>query len=107
MADSKDAVESALDKLKPIAAQISFGSVVGYCSGMAMKKVGKAVAFIIGIGFVGLQSAVYAGYIQVNWEKITGDATSPLDTTGDGKVDIEDAKDRKCTELAAQTTYNL
>mmetsp|Transcript_25181 Transcript_25181/g.62079 ORF Transcript_25181/g.62079 Transcript_25181/m.62079 type:complete len:125 (-) Transcript_25181:237-611(-) len=94
MADSNtDPVESALDKLKPIVSKISFGSVVGYCSGMALKKVGKAVAFVIGVGFIGVQSAVYSGYITVDWGKVSGDAMKPLDTTGDGKVDIEDAKE--------------
>mmetsp|Transcript_25182 Transcript_25182/g.62081 ORF Transcript_25182/g.62081 Transcript_25182/m.62081 type:complete len:89 (-) Transcript_25182:41-307(-) len=81
MADSNtDPVESALDKLKPIVSKISFGSVVGYCSGMALKKVGKAVAFVIGVGFIGVQSAVYSGYITVDWGKVSGDAMKPLDT---------------------------
>ena len=85
MADSSntDPVESALDKLKPILSQISFGSVVGYCSGMALKKIGKAVAFVIGVGFIGVQSAVGAGYINVNWKKIQGDTMKPLDTVSE------------------------
>eukprot|EP00980_Cylindrotheca_fusiformis_P024584 scaffold12118_cov138-Cylindrotheca_fusiformis.AAC.1 len=90
--NKKDPVEDALDKLKPIASQLTFGSVVGYCSGVALKKVGQAVAFVIGVGFVGIQSAVYSGYIQVDWLKVRDDALKPLDTTGDGKVDMEDAK---------------
>lgn len=81
MVENKDdPVNQALDKLKPIASQLTFGSVVGYCSGVALKKLGKAVAFIIGVGFVGVQSAVYAGYIQVDWLKIRDDAMKPLDT---------------------------
>lgn len=59
---------------------------------MALKKIGKAVAFVIGVGFIGVQSAVHAGYINVDWGKIQEDAIKPIDTTGDGKLDIEDAK---------------
>ncbi|CAJ1960710.1 unnamed protein product [Cylindrotheca closterium] len=87
-----DPVDSALDKLKPIMSQLSFGSVLGYCSGMALKKLGKAAAFVVGVGFIGVQSAVRAGYVKVNWTKIKDDAISPLDTTGDGKVDMDDVK---------------
>ena len=80
MVEKKDPVEEVLDKLKPALSQLSFGSVVGYCSGYAMKKVGKAVAFVIGVGFVGLQTASHMGYIDVNWIKIRDDALKPLDT---------------------------
>jgi uncharacterized membrane protein (Fun14 family) len=80
MVENKDPVEAALDKLKPVLSQVSFGSVVGYCSGMALKKIGKAFAFVIGVGFVGIQSAVHAGYIEVDWGKIQSDALKPIDT---------------------------
>jgi uncharacterized membrane protein (Fun14 family) len=80
MVESKDPMEQAIDKMKPILAQLSFGSVMGYCSGMALKKVGKAVAFVVGIGFVGLQTAVSMGYINVDWVKVKNDALKPLDT---------------------------
>uniref|UniRef100_A0A7S0F743 EF-hand domain-containing protein n=1 Tax=Craspedostauros australis TaxID=1486917 RepID=A0A7S0F743_9STRA len=90
--DAKDAVEAAIDKVKPLIAKVSFGGVMGFCSGYAMKKVGKAVAVTIGLGFFGLQSAAYLGYIDVNWNKIVSDAVKPLDATGDGKVDAEDVK---------------
>lgn len=73
-------MEQALDKMKPVLAQLSFGSVMGYCSGMALKKVGKAVAFVVGIGFVGLQTAASMGYINVDWRKVKEDALKPLDT---------------------------
>ena len=79
MVENKDPMEKAIDKMKPILAQLSFGSVMGYCSGMALKKVGKAVAFVVGIGFVGLQTAVSMGYIDVDWSKVKNDALKPLD----------------------------
>jgi uncharacterized membrane protein (Fun14 family) len=76
-----DAVEGALDSLKPLVTKVSLGGVMGYCSGMALKKVGKALAFVVGLGFVAVQSAAYAGYIQVNWGKIADDSiVKPLDS---------------------------
>ena len=77
----KDAVERALDAMKPLAVQVSLGGIMGACSGMALKKVGKAVAFVVGLGFVVLQSAAYMGYLELNWKKIGNDAiVKPLDS---------------------------
>mmetsp|Transcript_48184 Transcript_48184/g.73356 ORF Transcript_48184/g.73356 Transcript_48184/m.73356 type:complete len:124 (-) Transcript_48184:79-450(-) len=92
MVENKDPMETAIDKLKPIISQLGFGSVMGYCSGMAMKKIGKAVAFAVGVGFIAVQTAVSAGYIDVDWGKVKDDSMKKLDTTGDGKVDGEDMK---------------
>ena len=78
---SKDAVEAAIEAAKPALMKMSVGSVMGYCSGYALKKVGKAMAVVVGLGFVGLQSAAYGGYITVNWMKVADDAIiKPLDT---------------------------
>ena len=41
----QDPVERAIELAKPVLSQLSFGAVMGYCSGTAMKKIGKAVAF--------------------------------------------------------------
>ena len=92
MTDNKDAVESAIDKAKPILAKLSFGTVMGYCSAMALKKVGKALAIIVGIGFIGFQTAATTGYLAVDWTKISDDIKQKADVTGDGKIDSEDVK---------------
>jgi uncharacterized membrane protein (Fun14 family) len=41
---------------KDLGLQLSLGSVCGFCSGYALKKVGKTAAFIFGIGFISLQT---------------------------------------------------
>ena len=92
MVEEKDPVESAIEKMKPMLSQISFGSFVGYCSGTAMKKIGKVLAFAIGVGFIGIQSAANAGFINIDWERVQESAIKPIDTTGDGKLDSEDLK---------------
>lgn len=93
MTEQKDIVEDALAKAKPMLVNIGFGSIVGYCSGLAMQKVGKTLAFVIGSGFIALQMAVSLGYIDVHWDKVAGGATASIDVNKDGKLDAEDAKE--------------
>lgn len=90
--NKKDFVEAALDKAKPVLNNLTFGAFMGYCSGVAMKKVGKALAVVIGVGFIGLQSAVAAGFIQVDWEKVRVSIVMKMDSTGDGILNVDDAK---------------
>lgn len=88
----KDVVEEAIDKLKPVLSNVSFGVIMGYCSGTAMKQVGKALAFVVGIGFIGLQSMAHLGYIQIDWIKVRDSAKKTMDRNGDGSFDAEDWK---------------
>ena len=74
-----DPVESAMDKLKPYVNQLTVGSVTGFCSGYALKKVGKAAAFVVGCGFIALQTCVTFGYLNVDWAKISDDTKKKLD----------------------------
>lgn len=93
MTESKDIVEQAIDKAKPILMNIGFGGVMGFCSGMALKKVGQSLAVIIGTTFVGLQMAVALGYIDVKWDKVADGVHAKIDITDDGKLDTKDAKE--------------
>jgi uncharacterized membrane protein (Fun14 family) len=52
---------------------------MGYCSGMAFRRAGRALGVVIGIGFIGVQSAASLGYIDVDWTKVKNDAIKPLD----------------------------
>lgn len=92
MTENKDTMEMAIEKAKPLLANLSFGAFMGYCSGVAMKKTGKALAYVIGVGFISLQVAVSLGYIQIDWEKVRVDIVKKVDTTGDGKLDHTDLK---------------
>ena len=65
---------------------------MGYCSAMALKKVGKALAVIFGLGFIGMQTAASTGYIAVDWTKISDDIKKKADTNADGSIDAEDVK---------------
>lgn len=90
--NKKDAVEVAIDKLKPVLSNVSFGAIMGYCSGTAMKQVGKVMAFLVGIGFIGLQSMAHYGYIQIDWMKVKESAKKTIDSNGNGSLDSEDLK---------------
>jgi len=85
-------VQQFVEKNKDALSEISFGGVMGYCSGMAFRRVGKAVGVVVGVGFIGLQTAKSMGYIDVDWNKIRDDAIKPLDKNSDGKVDAQDVE---------------
>jgi uncharacterized membrane protein (Fun14 family) len=66
---------------------------MGYCSGMAFRRVGKFAGAVLGFGFMGVQAAQSSGYINVNWNKIEEDVfIKPLDANNDGRVDLDDAQ---------------
>merc|ERR1712087_675179 len=83
---------AGIEKLTPTLKTAGFGSFVGYCSGAAAKKIGKALAVVVGFGFIAIQGAVYSGYVNVDWNKVQDDAVKKIDTTGDGKLDVDDLK---------------
>ncbi|KAG7355793.1 FUN14 family protein [Nitzschia inconspicua] len=90
--DPVDVVKQYIEKNKDALSQISFGGVMGYCSGLAFRKASRFAAVIIGAGFMGLQGAKSLGYIEVDWNKIKDDAIKPLDANKDGKLDADDAQ---------------
>jgi uncharacterized membrane protein (Fun14 family) len=90
--EKQDPVQQALAVVKPAIGNIGFGTVMGYCSGIAMKKIGKALAVLVGITFVGLQVAASSGFIQVDWGKVRVGFVNKVDATGDGKINVDDAK---------------
>lgn len=75
-----DIMGKLIEKSKPHLSKLSFGGVVGYCSGAAAKKIGKAISVLVGLAFITVQSAVYSGYISVDWDKVKDDAVAKVDT---------------------------
>jgi len=43
---------------------------MGFCSGIAVKRVGETIAYLVGVVFIGLQVAQYNGLIDIDWLKI-------------------------------------
>jgi uncharacterized membrane protein (Fun14 family) len=56
--------------LTPLLTQLGVGGLAGLCSGYAMKKMGKVIAFIIGIVFLFLQLLAYQGFITINYQPL-------------------------------------
>lgn len=94
--------------------EISFGVLLGLCTGYFLKKIGKLFAFMVGLGFVSLQvkeKQQYAleqgilyyilfqymsakGYVTVHWDKISG---------SDRKIDVQS----KWQTLVGLLTHNI
>jgi uncharacterized membrane protein (Fun14 family) len=71
---------------------LGFGGLMGICTGVAMKRIGNKMAAVIGTGFIVLQSMAYLGYIQIDYGKVTKDATKLVDQDGDGNLTSKDLK---------------
>jgi uncharacterized membrane protein (Fun14 family) len=71
---------------------LTFGGIMGFCSGVMMKKVGKVVIVLTGGVFAMFQAAANAGYIDVKWDKVKHDFEGVLDLNGDNKLDASDVK---------------
>ncbi|TYZ62124.1 hypothetical protein PybrP1_005145 [[Pythium] brassicae (nom. inval.)] len=85
---------------------ISLGTGLGFCSGYALKQVGKVAAVTVGALFVLAQVASAKGYVDINWKKVEKDVITAVDPDGDGKITKKDFKiwlDR----LLATLKYNL
>lgn len=104
--DDDDMIEKFIDKYGPEMSQVSFGGVLGFCSGYAVKEVGKVAAVTFGGLFILAQLAASQGYIDIKWNKVKDDIHKAVDTDGDGKITKEDVK-RWCKKALAVLKYNL
>ena len=104
---------------KDLGLQLSLGSVCGFCSGYALKKVGKTAAFIFGIGFISLQTvriiqqsqqSTHTPFISnqlpslpssssstttttpplIDWVKVENEMIKLFDIDGDGIISLND-----------------
>lgn len=56
--------------LAPYLEQLSFGLIAGFAAGYAFKKLGKLVAFAVGLLFIALQILAFYGLVTINWGEI-------------------------------------
>ncbi len=57
-------------------APLGFGGIAGAVVGYTAKKVTKLAALILGGLFIVVQLLVYAGFIEVHWERVQSTAES-------------------------------
>jgi uncharacterized membrane protein (Fun14 family) len=54
--------------------------MMGYCTAVAAKRIGTAVAFVAGVGFIALQGLVYAGVAELDWKEAEKGIVKAMDT---------------------------
>ncbi len=53
--------------ISPIVYQLGIGGIGGLIVGFAVKKIGKIIAFIVGLGLIALIYLSTQGIISINW----------------------------------------
>ena len=86
--------------------QLTYGFIAGFCSGIALKKVGQLAATVLGVGFVSLQTLSYFGYIEIKHDLFKQNVENSLDLNKDGKVDKSDFQ-QYFDKLMGLLTYNM
>lgn len=56
-----DVTDQVLEQLLPLGGQLSFGSMAGYCAGVALKTAGRVAAVAVGSVFITVQGLAYLG----------------------------------------------
>lgn len=82
---------------------------MGICTGVAFKRLGNQVAYVVGLSFVGIQALAYMGYIKVDYKKLNENVEQikkVADLDGDGKLTSKDFA-YAYRELKKILTYNM
>lgn len=75
--------------VKSVGEQLSFGGVLGFAAGFSIRKVGKAILFLVGTEVVILQYMAYREWLTMDWRKLGRDIAPKFDrSTWDGFVEI-------------------
>lgn len=75
--------------VKSVGEQLSFGGVLGFAAGFSIRKVGKAILFLVGTEVVVLQYMAYREWLTMDWRKLGRDIAPRFDkSTWDGFVEI-------------------
>jgi len=85
-----DPVIDYINTAVPYVEKIGFGGFMGMCTGIALKRIGKGIAVVIGVGFLALQGLSYYGYVTIDYNKARDDVIKMVDVDGDGKLTSND-----------------
>lgn len=89
---SDDFFSKIIDQYTPELQQVSLGSVMGFFTGVAARKISDMAAILIGLSFISLQSLQYLGYININYKQVNDAVINTMDVDGDGTITKEDFK---------------
>lgn len=87
-----------LSTMVPIVEQLGFGVVAGFVAGYALKKVGKVLALVLGLFFIGIQLLAWSGYLTIEWGRVQAEV-EPLFAA--------ESLDAFWRNLVAILTYNV
>jgi len=90
--DEDKLIDIIVESFTKVAGKLGFGGVLGFCTGYAAKQVTKAVAVVVGVLFVVLQTLAHYGFIDVKWDQVKAKIVKVFDVDGDGKFNAADAK---------------
>ncbi len=75
-----DDFHSILAPYIPLLQRLTLSSVLGYCSAITAKRIGKSLAFTVGLGFIVCQGLVYKGIVNVDWKQVEKSVAQVVDT---------------------------
>lgn len=85
--DSQEKKHSSV--VRSVGEQMSFGGVLGFAAGYSIRKVGKAVLFLVGTEVVILQYMAYRQWLTMDWRRLAHDVAPRFNrSTWDGLVEI-------------------
>jgi len=77
---------------------LGLGGLAGFAAGFALKQVGRIVALVVGLFFIGVQVLAYQGYLHVDWAGIQRDLAPAL---------APERIESMWSKVVAVLTYNL
>lgn len=77
--DEDSSFNALVGPYKPLLQKLTLSSVMGYCSAITAKKIGKGIAFVAGLGFLALQGLAYKGIVDVNWKELEKNVANAVD----------------------------
>ncbi|GMH50825.1 hypothetical protein TrLO_g5691 [Triparma laevis f. longispina] len=84
-------ISAKVEDLAPSTGQASGGFCAGFVSGYALKKIGKGVSFLVGLGFIGLQTLSYTGYISIDYTRAIADTKKSIPKSSKGgDIDVKE-----------------
>lgn len=81
--------EKGQSAVRSVGEQLSIGGVLGFATGYSIRKIGKAVMFVVGTEVCILQYMAYRRWLVMDWRRLVKDVAPRLDRSAwDGVLEI-------------------
>ncbi len=71
-----------MDTLLPVAVTLGFGGLLGYCTGVFLKRTVRLLGCLLGLAFIAMQLLAYYGYAEWHWDAIARHTTPAAQAAG-------------------------